>query len=122
MEAPAPPGADRSAAVELDDQLLLDRELDVLAGGHAEHSARDVLGIQFEPFRNTTAAGGLDAGPDERILPAGFLDPDHLTGLHLVRRDRDLATVHQHMAMADELTRLGGGRAGPEAGDHGGEA
>src|SRR5215210_3189338 len=102
-----PLGLCGSAAVELDDQLLLDRELDVLARWQAQHPAAHVLGIKLEPLRDATAPRGLDARPDHRVLTAALLDHDGLVGLDLVRGDADLAAVHQHVAVADELPRLG---------------
>src|SRR5258708_11057851 len=103
------------ALVQLDDQLLLDRQFDVLARRQANDVAGDVLGVQVEPVRHAAAARRLDARADEGVLAAGLLDRHDLAGLDLVGRDGDLASVDQHVAVADELPRLGAGGGAAEA-------
>src|SRR5258708_613124 len=103
------------AAVQLDDQLLLDRQLDVLARRQANDVAGDVLGVQVEPVRHAAAARRLDARADEGVLAAGLLDRHDPAGLDLVGRDGDLASVDEHVAVANELPRLGAGGGEAEA-------
>src|SRR5437868_3894514 len=45
--------------VELDDELLLHRQADVIAGREALHRPLEVVGIEREPVRNAPAAGRL---------------------------------------------------------------
>src|SRR5512143_2002110 len=79
------------AAVQLDDELLLNRDLDVFARRQREHLAAELLGIELQPFRHAAAARRLDAGADLLVLATRFADHDRLTGPHLERRDRRLA-------------------------------
>src|SRR3954452_16961436 len=76
-----PPG-DRSAAVELDDQLLLDGQLDVLATRQLEHLAGERLAVELEPLGDATAASALHRGADEVVLARAFLDADRLALAH----------------------------------------
>src|SRR5688500_14765689 len=108
----------RLAAVELDDQLLLDGQLDVLAAGHAEHLARHVLGPQLEPIGDAAPARALDGGADEVVLAAPLLDDDGLALAGPVGGGGDLAPVDGDVAVAHQLARLGPRRGEAEAVDH----
>src|SRR6266508_1381771 len=100
--------------IELDDQLLLDRKLDVLALGELHDDPRERLRREIEPPWNATGAGGLDRGLDLFVDPALCLDRHDLTFAHPVRRDRDLAAVDRDVAVAHELTRLRPRRRKPQ--------
>src|SRR6266540_4249196 len=67
--------------IELDDQLLLDRKLDVLALGELHDDPRERLRREIEPPWNATGAGGLDRGLDLFVDPALFLDRHDLARL-----------------------------------------
>src|SRR6202035_2804867 len=106
---------DELAAVELDDQLLLDRELDVLTHGQPDYLAADVLRVQLQPLGDAAPARCLDARADKGVLAAGLLDADRLAGLHLIGGDGGLPAVHLHVPVAHKLARLRPRGGEPEA-------
>src|SRR3954453_7096543 len=90
-------------AVELDDELLLDRRVDHLSRRHAVHQDAHPVGDDLDPRRHRAAAG-LGAGDDER----GHLHArrPHLDDVVLAdeeRRDVDLLAVDQEVPVLDEL-------------------
>src|SRR3954470_1244325 len=90
-------------AVELDDELLLDRRVDHLPRRHAVHQDAHPVGDDLDPRRHRAAAG-LSAGDDER----GHLHArrPHLDDVVLAdeeRRDVDLLAVDQEVPVLDEL-------------------
>src|SRR4051812_14572663 len=101
--------------VVLDDQLLLDRDVDL--GPDRElvdqdpHPRRDRL----EPGRHDTLAVRLTEDDERRHLERLLADVDHVVGGNLVRRDVDLAAVHLEVAVDDQLAGMaaGPGEAGP---------
>src|SRR3954464_4154619 len=89
-------------AVELDDELLLDRRVDHLSRRHAVHQDAHPVGDDLDPRRHRAAAG-LSAGDDER----GHLHArrPHLDDVVLAdeeRRDVDLLAVDQEVPVLDE--------------------
>src|SRR3954468_1681716 len=101
-------------AVELDDELLLDRGVDDLTGRHRVDQDAHAVGDDLDPCRNGPAAG-LRSGDDKR----GHLHArrSHLDDVVLAdeeRRDVDLLAVDQEVPVLDELA--GHVAAGGEAG------
>src|SRR4051794_18578585 len=101
--------------VVLDDELLLDREVDL--GPDRElvdedpHPRRDRL----EPRRNDALAVGLASHDEGGHLERLLAHVDHVVGGHLVRRDVDLLAVDLEVTVHDELAGVAAGprEAGP---------
>src|SRR6478735_10873081 len=89
--------------VVLDDELLLDRDVDL--GPHRElvdedaHPRRDGL----EPRRDDSLAVGLTSHDERGHLQRLLAHVDHVVLGHLERRDVDLATVDAEVTVRDEL-------------------
>src|SRR5215212_1912537 len=94
-------------AVKLDDELLVDGAVHVVADGQ-RHDARAHLGAvgRHDPVRAAAPAGGLPRALDVGVLAARLLDADGVAGLDLERRDIDLAPVDLDVPVVDELARL----------------
>src|SRR3954451_24981713 len=104
--------------VVLDDQLLLDRDVDLGPDRQLvdedPHPRRDGL----EPCRNDALAVGL-AGDDERRHLQGLLPHvDDVVGGDLEGRDVDLLAVHLEVAVRHELARVTAGAGEPGPVDH----
>src|SRR5581483_1804773 len=99
--------------VQLDDQLLVHRQVNVFALGQREHASLEVFAIHLQPRRYWLVAAELHRLLDCRLLAAGFAHRDLVTGLNLVGRNVHLAPVHLDVAVTHELARLAAGR--PEA-------
>src|SRR6185437_2587441 len=101
--------------VELDDQLLLHRLVDVLAEGGVEdlHDEAGFAGLQ--PGR-ALAVERVHVAADGEHLPGRALEGDGVTLADPVARDGDPLAVDQDVAVADELAGLppAGAPAGPE--------
>src|SRR3954447_16654418 len=89
--------------VVLDDELLLDREVDL--GPDRElvdedaHPRRDGL----EPCRDDALAVGLASHDERGHLQRLLTHVDHVVSGDLVRRDVDLLAVHLEVTVHDEL-------------------
>src|SRR5262245_46888345 len=97
--------------VELDDQLLLDQRVDLLADRELVHEDAHAVRADAQPRRDRAVAGG-GAGHLVRKQVARLLaDLDDVVLAHAVRRDVDLAAVHHDVAvahlLAGRVTRLG---------------
>src|SRR5215831_3223193 len=92
--------------VELDDQLLLDRELDVLALRQLDDRPGEGLRRKIEPGRDSARPRGFDRGLDLLVGAALLLDGHDLALADAVGRDRDLPAVDRHVAVPHELPRL----------------
>src|SRR5215510_13635958 len=99
-------------AVELDDQLLRHRDLDVLAERQAPHVTLAFVGVHLEPLGNLATAGvevvvhaGGVLGVRPQLNDVAHLDQE--------RRYRDLAPVYGDVAVGHHLPALspGGGEA-----------
>src|SRR5262245_19325043 len=88
--------------VELDDQLLLDRQRDRLAHRLAAHLAGERALVELEPLRHAAAIDALERRHDAGLLPALLADRHRVAGLHEEARDRHRLAVHLHVAVADE--------------------
>src|SRR5205823_12807956 len=98
-----------SLRVELDDELLLDGHGDVLARGLRLHRALEPTLVEVEPGRDAAALDRLERLVDAYDPLAVVLHRHHVSDLHLVAGNVDLAAVHPEMPVADELPGLGAG-------------
>src|SRR4051794_19763212 len=90
-------------AVELDDELLLDRRVDDLPGRHREDQDAHAVGDDLDPGRDRAAAR-LGTGDDERRhLHARRAHLDDVVLADEERRDVDLLAVDQEVAVLHEL-------------------
>src|SRR5690606_24240626 len=78
-----------SPRVELDDQLLLDRERDRLADRLAHDLAAERALVEREPLRHATPLDALERRHDAALLAALLTDRDRVAGAHEVARDAD---------------------------------
>src|SRR5436309_10380097 len=92
--------------IELDDQLLLDRQLDVFAFGQLDDRPREGLRREIQPARNAPGPCRLDRGLDLLVDPALLLDGNDLSLPDPVGRDRDLPGVDGDVPVAHELASL----------------
>src|SRR4051794_37098267 len=89
--------------IKLDDQLLLNGGVDDLAGRQRVHEDAHPVRDHLEPRRDRATAG-LGPGDDERRHLDGLRpDLDDVALGHEERRDVDLATVDQEVAVLDQL-------------------
>src|SRR5499426_171153 len=115
--APAPrrPAARTSLfAVELDDELFGDRDLDVVAQRQAAHDALLLVRIELQPLGHLPAAG-VDVIVDARLQFRRRSELDRVAHLHQERRHRHLAAVHLEMAVRHHLAPLAAGGREAEA-------
>src|SRR5262249_49867708 len=93
--------------VQLDDQLLLDGQLDVVAFRQLDDGPGEALRREVEPSRHAARPGRFHRGLDLLVRAALLLDRDDVALAERVRRDRDLPAVHGAVAVPDELPGLG---------------
>src|SRR5690349_11045795 len=97
--------------VELDDQLLLDQRVDLLADRELVHEDAHVVGGDAQPGRNGLVAGGRAGHLVRKEVARLLADLDDVVLAHAVRRDVDLLAVHEEVAvahlLAGRVTRLG---------------
>src|SRR5215210_2504597 len=100
-------------AVELDDELLFDRRVDLVAPRRMQEPAREVVVVGLEPGRNGDHV--LDGVLDGHQVPALLPDRDDVARFEYGRRDVVLAAVELEVPVYDELPRLraAGGEAHP---------
>src|SRR5215204_7829360 len=91
-------------AVELDDELLFDGRVDLVAPRRVQEAAREVVVVRLEPGRNGHHV--LDGVLDGLQVPALLPDRDNVAGLEYGRRDVVLAAVELEVPVHDELARL----------------
>src|ERR1700712_2969505 len=115
---PAWRGAELLLRVELDDELFLDRHLDL--GPHRArvhehaHPRRDGL----EPGRHDPVAVGLPSHDERRHLQALLPHVDDVVGVDLVGGDVDLVAVDPEVAVRHQLAGVATGPGEPGAVDH----
>src|SRR2546423_4195728 len=99
--------------VELDDQLLLNRCVDLVARGLLQNLAREPVVVGLEPGSDRRDEIGCVA--DHLLRGGARRDGDDVIGPHLVARDVHAPSVDLEVAVADELSRLRarGGEAEP---------
>ena len=84
------PRSATSLRIQLDDQLLSDRELDVFTLRQFHHPPGEALRRQVQPSRDAACSRRLDRCLDLFVDPALFLDRDLIALPHAERGDRDL--------------------------------
>src|SRR5690242_19419644 len=94
-------------AVELDDELLADRQGHVLARRQLDDRATEVLLVELDPLRHAAAVDRSERLVDARDLLRRLANLDHVARTDEVRRDVDLLAVDREVAVAHELARLG---------------
>src|SRR5260370_4582518 len=98
------------------DQLLVNRAINVLARRQSDDGRAHVaVSAGGDPAGTSASRGRLPCALDVCVLAARLFDADHVALLDLIRRDVNLASVDQDMAMIHELASLssGGGKASP---------
>ncbi len=105
----------RLLAVEFDDQLLVDGQIDVFTLRQGDDLAGESVSVDIEPL-NLVLAGGKILGLFElgQRLRA-FADRDLVADLDLKRRDVDLAAVDLKVTVTDDLTSLAAAHCKAEA-------
>src|ERR687898_2354024 len=100
-------------AVELDNELLFDGRVDLVAPRRMQEPAREIVVVGLQPRRNGDHV--LDGVLDGHQVPALLLDRDDVARLENGRRDVVLAAVELEVPVHDELPRLraAGGEAHP---------
>src|SRR5437868_3440230 len=96
----------RLLAVELDDELLVDRQVDVCARRKSENLTGEIVAADVQPSDGALTAGEVLGLLQDGHRTRAFADLDLIPDLALERRDVDLAAVDLDVAMADELTGL----------------
>src|SRR5438874_12825531 len=88
----APPRRPSLLAVKFDDELLVDRAVNIVAHGRS-HNARAHLAALggCDPVGPAAPARGLPSALDVRVLAARLLDADGVAGLDLKTRNVNLA-------------------------------
>src|SRR6187397_2572679 len=99
--------------VELDDERLLDRSIDLVALGPLEHGAGEPVVVGLQPGRH--GSGEIRRVAHELLDRAALLQRDDVRGTHAVARDVHPATVDLEVPVPHELSRLcaGAGEAEP---------
>ena len=103
--------------IELDDEVLFDRAIDVLAGRHRSHGAGEILGVKGEPLRGHNA-GALAQRLEGSLLAGTLAQGDHVADLHGVGGDVHLLAVDQDVAVHDDLARHAAGLGNAQTIDH----
>src|SRR5690242_13866040 len=92
--------------VQLDNQLLVDRQLNIFTLGQRQNASLVVVAINLQPVRKRLMAGEFLRDFQYWNLLAVFADGDLFALAHLVRRNVDLASIHGNMAVTHQLARL----------------
>src|SRR5579875_1793205 len=92
--------------VELDDQRLAYRDVDVLPERLIEDGHLEALRPGLQPRRDLTVEG-VEVVADDDHVPGLALEGDGVTLADPVGRDRHPLAVDQDVAVADELAGLG---------------
>src|SRR5437763_7246167 len=90
----APPRRPSLLAVKFDDELLVDRAVNVVAHRRSHHARAHLALCGCEPVGTPAPARGLPRAFDVRVLAARLLDADGVAGLDLERGYVNLAPVH----------------------------
>src|SRR5580692_6045669 len=101
--------------VELDDELLVDRQVDVLALRQSNDLAGEIVRLSIDPIDAVLTGGKVLGGGEQHELLGTLADRDLIADLALEARDVDFAAVHLHVAVANELAGLAAGDSEAEA-------
>src|SRR3954468_20146955 len=104
--------------VVLDDQLLLDRDVDLLTDRELVDEDAHPVRERLHPAGHDPLAVGLTSHDERGRLQRLLLDVDDVVLADLVRRDVDLLAVDLEVAVHDELTRVPTGTGEPGPVDH----
>ena len=88
----------------------MDGLVDLLAHRNGEDLHLEATLGALEPCGDL-AVERLEVAPHVEVVPGGRLEGDDLALARAVARNRDPATVHRHVAVADELAGLCPARA-----------
>src|SRR5260370_40063822 len=103
--------------VELDDELLTDRHVDLVAQRDVADRRFETVWAHLEPGGHRPV-DGVEVVADDDVVLHLRSEGDHVARSDLVRGDRDALAVDEHVAVADELAGLvatgGGGAAGTD--------
>src|ERR1700761_5267118 len=106
----APGGEGRRAnfllAVEFHDQLLVHRQVHVLALRQRQYLAGEILVIDSKPLRGLLVARKLGRAFEHRHLLRALADLDLIDHLNLIGGDVYLSSIHFDVAVAHDLARL----------------
>src|SRR3984893_5727864 len=105
-------------AVQLHNQLLIDRQLNVFALGQTQHARLVIIAVDFQPVGHGAMAGEFLRQLQHGQLAATVADRDLLAGTHLVGGNVDFSSVYSDVAMAHKLSRLAPGLRKAEAVDN----
>src|SRR5439155_24386283 len=103
------------ARIKLDDQLLLDGLVHVVASGLRGDFRGHVVFVQAEPGNDRPLLAGVESILDAVDVLAFFLDRDHIADPDGIRGDVDKAAVDGDVPVGDELAGVAprGGEADP---------
>src|SRR6195952_900256 len=104
--------------VELDDELFLDRELDLRTQRPRVHQHPHPRRDRLEPGRHDALARGLTGDNERGHLQALLAHVDDVVRVDLVRRDVDLVAVDPEVAVRDQLAGVAAGPGEAGAVDH----
>src|ERR1700704_4565593 len=105
-------------AVQLHNQLLIDRQLNVFALGQTQHARLVIIAVDFQPVGHRAMAGEFLGQLQHGQLAATVADRDLLASTHLVGGNVDFSGVYRDVAMAHKLSRLAPGLRKTEAVDN----
>src|SRR6185437_44806 len=92
--------------VQLHNQLLINRQIDVLALGQSDDPAGEIVRLSIDPVDAVLTGGKVPGRGENRELLGTLADRDLIADLALEARDVDLAAVHLHVAVANKLAGL----------------
>src|SRR5688572_8290714 len=92
--------------VKLDDQVFVDVRQDFVPSRHRLEHATELRAVHVHPLGQTYLRGDLHRTLDAQLLLGLLAHGDHVTGLALVRRDRDHAVVHGDGLVRHQLARF----------------
>src|ERR1700688_3427540 len=92
--------------VKFNDQLLIDRQLNIFALGQRKHFRRVSVAIYFQPVGLRAMAGEFLGHFQDHKLLALFANGNFFARAHLVRRNVHFAIVDRNVPMANQLPRL----------------
>ena len=105
-------------SIQLDNQLLIYRQLNIFAFRQRDHAAFVVLAIDFQPHRRRLMTGKVSCDFENRNLAAVLANRNLFADGDFVGRNVHLLAVHLHVSVTHQLARLAAGNAEAQAIDH----
>src|ERR1700729_2034061 len=102
-------------AVKFDDQLLIDRQVDVFALRQSGDLARQIIAGDFNPVDARLARNEVLRGREKNEFLRSLTDGDLVANLALEGRNIHLATVDLDVSVTNHLARLAARKREPEA-------